>query len=137
MDACKSAIFAFQFVKPRILESLVSLVKPILQTITHLIQYTVLEIRFWSVKCTTITIRYAKTFSIFIHTFPFLSIKRCKRLQLLTGRIYMKTNHFKMLLNVFSTTDTKFRLYCISIILLLKNNLSNVCCEISKIGMNL
>ena len=48
MDARKSAIFAFQFVKP------------ILQTITHLIQYTVLEIQFWSVKCTTVTVRYAK-----------------------------------------------------------------------------
>ena len=45
MDARKQAIFAFQFVEP------------ILQTITHLIQYTVLEIRFWSVKCTTVTLR--------------------------------------------------------------------------------
>ena len=34
MDARKSAIFAFQFVKPA------------LKTITHLIQYTVLEIQF-------------------------------------------------------------------------------------------
>ena len=34
MDARKSAIFAFQFVKP------------ILQTIAHLIQYTVLGIKF-------------------------------------------------------------------------------------------
>ena len=106
MDACKSAIFAFQFVKPRILESLASLVKPILQTITHLTQYTVLEIRFWSVKCTTLTARYAKTSSIFFRTLPFLPIKPCKRLQWLTARIYMKTNHFKMLLNVFSTTYT-------------------------------
>ena len=44
MDARKKAIFAFQFVKP------------ILQTITHLVQYTVLEIRFCSVKCTTVTV---------------------------------------------------------------------------------
>ena len=45
MDARKSAIFAFEFLKP------------ILQTITHLIQYTVLEIQFWSVKCMTVTVK--------------------------------------------------------------------------------
>ena len=45
MDARKSAIFAFQFVKL------------ILQTITSLLQYTILEIRFWSLKCTTVTVR--------------------------------------------------------------------------------
>ena len=54
MDARKSAIFAFQFVKP------------ILQTITHLMQYTVIEIQFWSVKCTTVTVRYVKISSISI-----------------------------------------------------------------------
>ena len=32
----------------------------ILQTITYLIQYTVLEIQFWSVKYTTVTVGYAK-----------------------------------------------------------------------------
>ena len=48
MEARKSAIFGFQFVKP------------ILQTIKHLIQYTVLEIQFWSVKCLTVTVRHAK-----------------------------------------------------------------------------
>ena len=32
----------------------------ILQTITHVIQYTVMEIQFWSVKCTTVTVGYAK-----------------------------------------------------------------------------
>ena len=45
MDASKTAIFAFQSVKP------------VLQPITHLIQYTVLEIQFWAVKCTTVTAR--------------------------------------------------------------------------------
>ena len=30
-----------------------------------------------------------------------------------------------------------FKLYSISIILFLKNNLTNICCKISKIGMNL
>ena len=45
MDARKSAIFAFQFAKQ------------ILQTITHSIQYTVLAIQFWSVKCATVTVQ--------------------------------------------------------------------------------
>ena len=36
------------------------LVKPILHTISHLIQQTVLGIQFWSVKCTAPTVRYAK-----------------------------------------------------------------------------
>ena len=49
MDARKSAIFVFQFVKP------------VLLTITHLIQYTVLEIQFWSAKCLTVTVRCAKS----------------------------------------------------------------------------
>ena len=52
MDACRSAIFAFQFVKP------------ILQIIAHLIQYMVLEIQLCSVKCTTVW--YAKILSISI-----------------------------------------------------------------------
>ena len=54
MDARKTRIFAFQFVKP------------VLQTITHLIQCTVLEIRFWFVKCTTATVHYVKISSISI-----------------------------------------------------------------------
>ena len=45
MDARVSRIFAFQ------------LVKPILQTITRLIQQTVLGTQFWSVKCTTATVQ--------------------------------------------------------------------------------
>ena len=52
MDARKSVVLVFQFLKP------------ILQTITHLIQYTVLEIQFWSVKCTTVTVQYVKISSI-------------------------------------------------------------------------
>ena len=51
VDAYKSVPFMFQFVKP------------ILHTITHLIQYTVLKIRFWSVECTIGTI--AEISSIF------------------------------------------------------------------------
>ena len=45
--------------------------------------------------------------SEYFHSFPSIyktSIKRCKRLQRL-ARLY-KTNHFKMLLDVFSTTYT-------------------------------
>ena len=54
MDARKNAICAFQSIKR------------ILQTIRHLIQYTVLEIRFWSVKYTTLTVRCAKIWSILV-----------------------------------------------------------------------
>ena len=57
MDSRKSAIFVFQFVKP------------FLPTITHLIKYTVLEIQFWSVKCTTLTVWYAKISSISIPSY--------------------------------------------------------------------
>ena len=52
MDARKSVVLVFQFLKP------------ILQTITHLIQYAVLDIQFWSVKYTTVTVQYVKTSSI-------------------------------------------------------------------------
>ena len=62
MDARKSAIFAFQFEKP------------ILQTITHLIQYKVLEIRFRSVTCSTVTVR--KTLEQF-HSFPASDARGC------------------------------------------------------------
>ena len=52
MDARKSVVLVFQFLKP------------ILQTITHLIQYAVLDIQFWSVKYTTVTVQYVKISSI-------------------------------------------------------------------------
>ena len=52
MDARKSAIFAFQFVKP------------VLKTINQMTQYTVLEIQFWPVKC--MTVQHAESFSISI-----------------------------------------------------------------------
>ena len=57
MDARKTRIFAFQFVKQ------------VLQTITRLIQCTVLEIRFWFVKCTTATVHYVKISSISIPSY--------------------------------------------------------------------
>ena len=50
MDAYKKVIFAFQLVKP------------------HLIQSTVLGIRFYSAKYTAATVRYAKIFEHF-HSF--------------------------------------------------------------------
>ena len=42
--------------------------------------------------------------SISIRTFPFVPIKKCERLQWLD--YIMKTNHFRVLLNVCSTTYT-------------------------------
>ena len=114
MDARKSAIFVFQFAKP------------VLQTITHLLQITVLEIQFWSVKCTMLLYDTQKYWA-----FPFLPIKRCKRLQWLH---YMKTNHFKILLNVFSTTYTYSNYIIYRLFGCWKRNLSS---KISKIRMNL
>ena len=79
MNKRKSATFTFQFVKP------------ILQTITHLKQYTVLKIRFWSVKCANVTVR---------------KIPSHQAMQAVVVVYETKPNHFKMLLNVFSTTYT-------------------------------
>ena len=80
MNARKSTILAFQFVKP------------ILQTITYLIQYTVLENQFWSVKCTAV--EYEKISSISIPSHQTIS-------------------------NAIFSTTYLFKLYSISIILLL------------------
>ena len=66
MNARKSEIFPFHFVKP------------ILQTITHLIQHTVLETQFWYVKCMTVAVGHAKISNIFIPSHQ--AVKRCKRL---------------------------------------------------------
>ena len=95
---------------------------------THLIQQTVLGIQFWSVKCTPATARYAKISS---HCNP-------PHQAFLKWLDYMKTKHFKMFLNVFSASYIYlFKLFSISIVLLLKNNLTNICSKISKIGVNL
>ena len=94
---------------------------------THLIQQTVLGIQFWSVKCTPATARYAKISS---HCNP-------PHQAFLKWLDYMKTKHFKMFLNVFSASYIYlFKLFSISIVLLLKNNLTNICSKISKIGVN-
>ena len=102
MDAHKSAIFPFQFVKL------------VLQITTHLIQYTVLEIQFWSVKCTTVTVRYAKISNT--------SIRSHQSMQAITiGRL----DKNKPLQNAFKRIKHYtylFKLYSISIILLLENN---------------
>ena len=66
-------------------------------------------------------------------TFPFLPIKRCKRLQWLTIGLYEN----KPLQNAFKRIYTTYILYSVLIILLLKNNLTSICSKISKIGMNL
>ena len=68
MDARKKAIFAFQ------------LVKPILQTITHVIQLTVLGI----------TVRYTKISSISIPSHPAFSSSNAsgRRLQWLDSGLY-------------------------------------------------
>ena len=62
MDARKSGIFEFEFVKP------------ILQTIAHLIQYTVLEIQFWFVKYALVTVRYEKISSISIPSYQVMQV---------------------------------------------------------------
>ena len=90
MDARKSAIFGFQFVKP------------ILQTMTNLIQYMIFEIQFWSVQCTTVTAQYAPKISSVSN--PCHQAMQAVAIIILAN--YMTTNHLKMLLNVFSTTYT-------------------------------
>ena len=62
----KVRIFAFQFAKS------------ILQTIVYLIQYMVLEIHFWSVKCclTTVTVGYAKILTISIPSYQAVQVVR-------------------------------------------------------------
>ena len=114
MGTRKSATFAFQFVKP------------ILQTIIHLMQYTVLEIQFRFVKCTTVTVRYVKMSNI--------SILSHQMMQVIAMFILYQN---KRLQNAFKGIYHLFKLYSISIILLLENNLTNICSKMSKIGMNL
>ena len=53
----------------------VSVDKTNLQSITHLIQYTVLDIQFWSIKCTTATVRYGKISNISIPSHQVLAMQ--------------------------------------------------------------
>ena len=80
MDAGKSEIFAFQ------------LVKSLLQTITQLIQKTVLGIQFWSVKCMTATVRYAKISRIFIPSHQAFSSSNASGKAIATVRLYVYEN---------------------------------------------
>ena len=64
--------------------------------------------------------------------FLFLPIRRCKRLQ-----CRMKSNHFKMLSNVFSTTYAYSNCIVYRLFYCWKNYLTNICTKISKTGMNL
>ena len=120
MDACKSAISAFQFV--------VTMVKPILDHHTpdtiNGFRDSILVCKMHDSYCTI-----HKNIEHFHFFSSSLFIKRCKRLQRLD---YMKANHFKMLLNVFSTTYTYSNCNSISIILLLRKNLTNICSKLIK-----
>ena len=93
--------------------------------------YMVLETWFRSVKCMTVTVRCTKISSISI---PSHNVSQCKRLQWLD---YMETNHFKMLLNLFSTTYAYSVCIVYQLFDLLKNKLTNIFSKICKIGMNL
>ena len=70
--------------------------KNILQTITYLIQYVLLEIQFRSVRCMAVTIGYTKN----LRYIP-SPLKRCKRLQSVD-----ESKSLQKGLNVFSTTYT-------------------------------
>ena len=121
MDTRKSAIFAFQFVKP------------ILKTIVLLILYTVLEIWFWSVKCTSVTVRYAKMPSILISILS-------HQYQAMQANATVRLYENKLLQNAFKCIwhyIYLFKLYSTSIILLPKNNLTNIWSKIGKTGINL
>ena len=95
------------------------------QTITHLIQQKVLEIQFWSVKYTTVTVRYVK-----FRNMSFVPIQATQAITM------VRLNENKPFQNAFKRIKHK-KLYSISIILFPKNNLTNICCELSKIRMNL
>ena len=119
-DIRKSAIFAFQ------------LTKLILQTnrtsdIISDFRDVVLVCKMHDCYCTIR--KYFEHFHSFSSGFL---IQRCKRLRWLT-RLYEN----KSLQNVFKRIQDYiylFKLYSIRIILLLKNNLTNICSKISKIG---
>ena len=89
-----------------------------------------------SVLVCTMQDRYFTIRKNFEHFHSLSSGLRIKRLQRLD---HMETNHFKMLLNVFSTTHTYSNSKVYRLLLnryYIKNNLTNICSKISKIGMN-
>ena len=87
-----------------------------------LLQYTILEIRFWSLKCTTVTVRRKLE-----HFFSFPSGMQA------IAMVY-EIKALQNALNLFSTTYIYSN--CISIILLLKNNFTNICSKKSKTEIN-
>ena len=98
----------------------------ILQTIAQLIQYTVLKIQFWSVKYTTVIIGYAKISSNTL----FLSIQATQAI------VMVRLDENKSLKRIWHCIYL-FKLYSTSIIIFLKNNITIILGEISKIEMNL
>ena len=113
MDAHKSVIFVFQ------------LVKPILQTITHLIQYTVLEIQFWSVKCVTATVQYSEISSISIPSHQAFSSSNTSNKPV--QNTFKRIEHYIYLSKLYGIVYRLF--YCLKI--------TNICSKIRTIGMNL
>ena len=85
--------------------------KTILPTTKQLIQYTVLEIKFWSLKYRTV-VKIRKTLS----KFPTV------------------LSHFRQFSNT-SDCINLLKLYATSVIILLGNVLVNICSEISKIWL--
>ena len=102
----------------------------ILQTITYLVQYTVLVIQFWSVKYTTVTVEYAKISS----NISFHPIQATQAITMV--RIDENKPLQKPLKRIWHCIYL-FKFYNILIIIFLKNNLTNICGKISKIRMNL
>ena len=89
-----------------------------------IVKTMVLEIRFWSVKCTSVTVRI--NFEHF-HSFP---SSNCD-----DQTSYMEINLFKMLLKIFSTTYTYSN--CIVYRLFYCWKTVTICSKISKTRMNL
>ena len=124
MNPHKSAIFAFQFVKP------------ILQTTTHctpqtIMEYTIHGFRNSVLVCEMNDCIIRKNFEHF-NFFPSSDATDWITMNRLDENKPLQ-NDF---INVFSTAFT-YSNFMISIILFLKNNSTNICCKINNIGMNL
>ena len=82
-------------------------------------QYTILEIQLWSVKCTTVIVGYSKILSILSQVMQTITMDRSddyKPISKCTAHNYLNS---------------------IWIILLVKNKFTNICSKISKTGKNL
>ena len=105
-----------------------------LQTIAHLIQNTVLVIQFWSVKYSTVTVGYEKNSR---HVIPYHSNEANDYNGIVWKWNLHENNPLQNSFKHIQHCIQLFEFYSISIILFLKNNLTNICCKISKIGMNI